>query len=264
MWASAAVAQTAGETDADALFDALLLPEITQIMQQEGLNHGAQIAVDMFPDRSGAEWATAVESIYDVERMTVQARADFAASLKDADLTAVFNYFETAPGATFVSLEVSARAAMLDEAVKTASEEAAAIAMQDRGTRFQLIAEFVEVNDLVEPNVVGALNANFAFYMGLADGGAFDAALTQDQILMDVWDQEPDIRANTSEWLYSFLLMAYAPMADADIQRYIEFSQTDDGKVLNIALFDAFDAMFTDISYDLGRAAARVMDSQDL
>ena len=70
---------------------------------------------------------------------------------------------------------------------------------------------FIETNNLIETNVAGALNTNYAFYMGLMDGQAFGGALTEEQVLSDVWSQEAEIRSNTTEWLYAFLWMAYQP-----------------------------------------------------
>lgn len=251
-------------TDVEALFDSLQMEQITEIMQSEGIAYGRTIAGDMFPDRDGAEWAATVAGIYDIEMMQAKVRTDFETALGDADIAPLLAFFQTEQGRMFVELEVSARRAMLDDAVKTASEDAAAIAMKDRGPRFQLLAEFIESSDLVEPNVVGALNSNFAFYMGLMDGGAFDGALTQDQILTDVWAQEADIRANTTDWLYSFLLMAYAPMSDTDIHSYIAFSKSPSGEVLNRVLFSSYDEMFDQISYNLGQSAAKMMAAKEL
>lgn len=108
------------------------------------------------------------------------------------------------------------------------------------------------------------MNSNVAFYTGLMAGGAFDEALTQDQIVNDVWDQEADIRATTSEWVYGFLMLAYDPVSVADLETYTKFSASDTGVALNGALFAAFDDMFDAISFALGREAARVMAGQDL
>ena len=99
---------------------------------------------------------------------------------------------------------------------------------------------------------------------GLLDGGAFGGSLTEDQILTDVWSQEQDIRDNTSEWIHSFLFMAYQPLEDADLQAYIAFSESDAGAVINRAMFDSFDRLFNGISRSLGRAAAAEMTSQEL
>ena len=254
----------ATEAEAKQLYDALRMHQIVDIMQVEGMDYGTRIGTDMFPDGGDANWLARVAKIYDPLNMHRTAEAAFVSAVADADVAPMIAFFESDPGASFVALEVSARRAMLDEAVDEMSREAAASAMQDKTPRFTLVEEFATVNDLIESNVVGALNSNFAFYQGLAAGGAFDAVLTEDQILTDVWDQEPEVRVSTTEWVYSFLMLAYDPMDPGELEAYIDFSKGDAWRVLNAALFDTFDDMFEDISYALGLAAANRMAVQDL
>jgi len=134
----------------------------------------------------------------------------------------------------------------------------------DNDPRIGQLAEFIAANDLLESNVVGALNANFAFYLGLSDGGAFPNPLSQDQMLSEVWSQEGVIREDIEEWLFSFLSLAYQPLSDADLQAYIDISNTPEGQAMNQALFVAFDGIFDEISRELGLAVAQVMAGQDL
>lgn len=254
----------AQEDQAEVLFDALGLPDIIDIMREEGVVYGAQIGTDLFPNQITPAWAATVETIYDPVAMHASVKSAFIAALDKTDVTPMVDFFTSEPGRTMVSLEVSARRALLDDAVDEASKDAALIAKNDNTDRFQLVQEFVQTNDLIETNVVGAMNSNVAFYSGLMAGGAFDTALTQDQILDDVWDQEDDIRVNTSEWVYGFLMLAYDPVSDADLQAYTAFSASNDGVALNGALFASFDGMFDSISFALGREAARAMAGQDL
>ena len=83
-------------------------------------------------------------------------------------------------------------------------------------------------------------------------------------MLADVWSQESDIRAETEGWLYPFLALAYKPLSDADMQAYLTFSESEASRVMNAAMFAAFDEMFRDISRDLGRAAADMLSGQDI
>ncbi|MEY4698536.1 MAG: hypothetical protein RIT14_2964, partial [Pseudomonadota bacterium] len=49
-----------------------------------------------------------------------------------------------------------------------------------------------------------------------------------------------------------------------ELQAYITFSETEAGQALNVALFVAFDAVFTPISKALGLAVAKQMQGQDI
>lgn len=257
---------TVAETGADVedLFDVLGLPEIVQIMHEEGIVYGQEIAGDLFAGAVPAEWTDLVAAIYDPARMEAEAKAALAEVTEGRDLAPLIAFFTTEPGRTFIELEVSARRALLDEDVETAAKEAAAIALMDETPRADLIGRFVETNDLVETNVMAAMNSTYAFYLGMMDGGAFPSEMTEDEMLANVWSQETQIRANTSEWVYSFLLMAYSPVSDADLETYIAFSRTEDGRLLNRAVFGAFDNVFEGISLSLGRAAARFVGGQEL
>ncbi len=261
---SMAWAQDNTADERDALFDALGLPQMLDIMRAEGIIYGETIASDMFPNAAGPRWDAMVSEIYDVEMMREEVRAAFDEELEGDDIDAMLNFFTTDPGRTIIQLEVSAREALLDEAVDEASKEAAALAAADETPRFAMVAEYVEANDLIESNVVGALNSNYAFFMGLLDGGAMPDSMTEEQALRDVWQQEDEIRANTSEWVYSFLYMAYEPLSDPELQAYIDFARTEAGQDLNDALFAAFNGMFDDISRALGLASSRMMTSQEL
>jgi hypothetical protein len=176
----------------------------------------------------------------------------------------MLDFFTTEPGLTIAILEASARAAFLDQTVEDAAKETAAVAMGDQTPRYDLITRFIEANDLIETNVVSAMNANYAFYDGMIAGGAADGQMSQDDMLAQVWAQEPEIRNNTIEWVYSFLMMAYDPLPDADVEAYIAFSETVAGQQMNNAVFLAFDGMFSRISRDMGMAAAGYMVTDEL
>ncbi|HKK96839.1 MAG TPA: hypothetical protein VJ928_01570, partial [Marivita sp.] len=180
----------------------------------------------------------------------------------DADFAPLLEFFTSETGQQIVSLELSARTAMRDEEI----EDAARAAFRDlEGTESETLAtisDFVETNDLVEANLVGSLNANFMFYLGLVDGGGLE--MTEQDILTEVWSSEEETRADTREWVYAFLLMAYRPLEDGVVEDYTELSRTDPGRALNRALFAGFNKMYDDISYALGLAVARQMQVQEL
>ena len=259
-----AQAQAADAEKTAQLFDALGLPEMIAIMREEGLAYGAEIATDLLSTTTNAKWEKTVSDIYDVDRMRGGTSAALDAALAGSDVDAMLDFFTSDLGQEIITLETSARRALLDDAVDEAAKQAAGDALEAGTPRAELVTDFVATNDLIDTNVVGAMNANFAFYMGLQDGGAFEAELTEDQILADVNGQEPQIRQNTTEWVYGFLMMAYGPLSDDELQAYIDFSKTAPGQALNTAMFDAFDQMFVTISRQLGRASAQYMAGQDI
>ena len=257
-------AQTA---DPESVLQTLRIPEMIAVMQDEGIAYGADLEDQLFPGAGGARWDGIVAGIYDEPALLQRFQSAFSARLA-ADPQAmdqIVVFFATDRGQRILSLEIAARRALLDEA----AEEAAAVSVDDMRARddprLALLERFAAANDLIEQNVSGALNANFAFYQGMSDGGAFDAAkMTEADMLADVWSQEPEIRAETESWLYPFLALAYEPLSDADLQAYLAFSESGASRAMNAAMFAAFDEVFREISRDLGRAAAEMLSGQDI
>lgn len=246
---------------------ALRMPEVIGVMQQEGIAYGADLEEELFPGAGGDRWAGSVALIYDAADMQARFDADFAAALGSdpAVLGPVLEFFRTDPGQRIVGLEIEARRALLDKAVEDAAGVTVADLRAGNDPRIDLIERFAETNDLIDQNVTGAMNANIAFYRGLMEGGAFGGMeMTEADILADVSAQEPEIRSDAEDWLYPFLMLAYEPLSDAEIEAYIAFSDSPAGQSLNAALFTAFEGLFGGISHDLGRAAAEILSGQDI
>lgn len=249
---------------AQAVLSSLGADRMIEFMRVEGLAYGTELSEDMFPGRGGARWEAIVSDIYDADRMMETFLEGFVGSFDEEHYAPVEDFYATDIGKEVVALELATREAFLDQAVEDAAREAIAEFEQSRPETFAQIAEFIELNNLIDENVVGALNANFAFMTGLSDGGGFPMALTENQILTDVLAQEAEIRDSSTEWLYSYLLMAYSPLSEEDMETYLELSRTDAGQGLTRALFEGFDEMFVEISRELGLAASQFIAGQEL
>jgi hypothetical protein len=246
------------------LFDLLRLPEMLEVMREEGMAYGQSIDDEMLGGQGGADWQATLEVVYDVERMRASVEPAIDWQMTGIDPAPIHAFFSTSPGSDILALELSARWAMLDPEIEASATAAAAEAFAAKTPRMARITEFSARNDLIERNVMGAMNSNLAFYHGMMAAGALPPGLTEDQILADVWAQEPEIRVSTVEWLYSYLNLAYQPLSDEDLDAYIAFTTTPEGSALNAAVFAAFDALFEDISLMLGSAVSPHLSSQDL
>jgi hypothetical protein len=258
--ADAAVAEIA------RLSDALMMGDIVDVMRTEGIDYGTDLEDEMFPGRGGEDWARIVAAIYDPAEMRKRFDARLTEELRDAPevVAQAMAFFTSTQGQRILKLEIEARRALADEE----AEEAAKVVVEDMianaDPRMEVLRLFAETNELVEMNVTGALNANLAFYKGLEEGGAFGGEMTEDQMLSDVWSQEAEVRGQTEEWLFSFLALAYAPLSETDMSAYQAFSETAEGQRINQALFAAYEAVFFPISRELGLAAARQMQGEDI
>ncbi|MGI9369446.1 MAG: DUF2059 domain-containing protein, partial [Ruegeria sp.] len=170
-------------------------------------------------------------------------------------------FFESELGQSIISLENSARRAMSDDAIEEMAN-ATYEEIDKKSGYFALVDEYIQVNDLIEQNVQSSISADFNFIRGIADG---QGSTSDDRALLSQLLEQKDTTANnTKTWLYSFLLLAYQPLSEAQMRENIAFSRTDTGRALNRALFDGFDDVYDGISYQLGLAVADAMQASDL
>lgn len=260
--ATSSFASAASEAELDALHDALGTETLLEIMRDEGLSQSEDLREDMFPGRGGESWTRLVSDIYDVSRMSRSFRAVFDAELSGVDIASLNDFFRSDVGRRIVGLEIEARRAVMEPDVEEAARMAYADMKQSGQSRASLLGDFVDQNDLVEYNVMGAMNSNLAFMRGLDDGQALD--LPEREIVADVWSREAEIREETTDWIFAYLTLAYDELSDEEIRSYVELSSTDAGRDLNRALFAGFDRVFYEVSYSLGRTASQFVGGEDL
>ena len=255
-------ARAADPAQLQDLFNALHITDTIEVMHDEGVAYGREIGQDMLSEGDMGGWQQVVERIHDKDWMRGVVEKGFTKSLKNKDLSDILAFLQSQQGQQIVDLEIAARRAFLDPAIEEAARARLEQRRDDKAPVLDAIDQLIQDSDLIERNVMGALNSNLVFYNGLVDGGALE--MSQADIVADVWSQEESVRDEARDWLNAFLLMAYEPLDKAELQAYIAFYQTPEGKVLNRAMFDAFDAMYEEVSYILGRALARHMQSEKL
>lgn len=247
-----------------ALIDALGVYDILEIMSAEGVAYADTLEADMFPGRGGPAWSAMVARIYAVDRLVADFEANWPRDgLTEADVAALTAFFDSGAGRRLIEGEIAARRRIMDPDVEEAANAIYRDALAAGDPRLALLEAFIEANSLVDLNVAGALNSNFAFYRGLVEGGAFEEELPEELMLQEVWGQEAEIRADTVLWLYSYQMMAYSAASDADLEAYVALSRTPAGRALNRALFAAFDVMFEAVSFELGVAAAQFISGEE-
>lgn len=236
------------------LMDALRLPDLVQIMRQEGLNDAEQINTDLLAGQGGAFWLGQVDALYNPSAMQDIFFSGLRDGLDDGDLQVAVDFFDSVRGQRIVNLEMAARQAMIDPDVRAAASEAFATLQAADEPNAEFVVQMVEANDALEQNVTVTMSTSYQFYRGLSDGGFLRRG--EDDILADVWESEPSLRAEAQDWLFAYFLLAYQPLAPEDRDAYLAFFQSPSGQALNSALFTGFEAIFIDIAYGLGRAVA--------
>lgn len=244
------------------LVDVIKLREAAQILSVEGIEQSQELNRDMLGGTGGAAWQAQINAIYDPARMVEALRAALTETLEPDEVEAIIAFFADDLGDQIVTLENSARVAIRDPDVEAAARARYAELLAEPTDRLGQIERYVASGDMVSRNVTSAINSNFQFFRGLADGGALE--MTEEDMLADAAGDLDEITDDTTAWLFGYLLLAYHPLTDAELDRYIAFSETQAGGALNRALFDGFGAAYEDISYALGRTVALNMAAQDL
>jgi hypothetical protein len=259
-------AETSGKASVSRLADVLQLDALFVVLRDEGLAYGDAVETDLLAGGGGPGWKVAVSAVYDVAKLRAQFDAALAVALADDPeaLTEIIAFFSSDLGQRIVGLEIEARRAFLDVAKEEAARVAVDTSRAGRDPKVALIAQMIAASDLIEMNVAGGLTGNLAFMTGMNETGSYGPALPPDALMSEVWAQEEQIRAETTSWLQAYLGLAYFPLTEAELSTYVAFWESPAGQHLNAALFTAFDAVFREVFYDLGRATGLAMVGRDI
>ncbi|MCY1128016.1 DUF2059 domain-containing protein [Frigidibacter sp. RF13] len=251
---------------ASALEEAMLMPELLDVMAREGAAYGGDLDRRFLQGGGGSSWQAEVERIYAPERLGPLFHAAFAAELDQigVDTAPILAFLGSDLGQKIMRLEVSARDALNDDGVEESARAMAGRLEVEGDGRYKTLRRFVDANHLVDMNVSSALNANVAFLKALSASAGAKTALPDDEILAQVWAQEGEVRGETDSWLMAFGTLAYGPLSDAELELYLAFSETAEGVALNRALFAAYDRLFVTLSGELGGAVGRWMVGTNL
>lgn len=262
------VAAASSGARADTLSDAYLLPELFEVMAEEG-----RLAAEEDPavpeDAAGrAGWERMIANIYNADRM----HREFLTTLQealDAEVRAsALAFAQSDVGRKVLKLEVSARRALLSDAIDATAREALEQARNApegsaQGRALAAVRDRIAANDLIELNVSLGLNTSLAYYNGMAEAG-WMAGMAGADLLALVWAQEDAIREDVTDWAESYFLMAYQPLTDTEMAEYMTHAASPEGDAFNRAMFRAFDKVFVDISRRVGAAIAQLMQQDTL
>lgn len=249
------------------IWDALQMQALVPTLQQEARSGAAQLVEEGLMSAGPPPWPEIVARIHDPARLGPMFRDALGRAAQQADpalLERALAFYETGPGLRLAALEHSAREAMLDPEVEDAARLAFQRADEADEPRARLIRRLIDEADLVAPNVATGMNTSIAFSQGFAEGGGFDMAPTPDEMLAEAWGQEDVLAIEAESWMQAFLMLAYSPLSDAEIEAYIDFAVAPEGLLLADLLFNGFDEVFVHTSREMGLAAALRDEGQRL
>ncbi|MEP1965119.1 DUF2059 domain-containing protein [Tateyamaria sp.] len=234
----------------DQLVDAMGMPALVDIFAIEGQEAGVTLDQGLLNGQGGTVFAEMVRQLYDPARLQQELRAGMADALDPDAAAQALLFFESELGARIVDLEIQARRTLMDSALESAAKSAPS-------AQGDAVSNLLTVRDLVERNSDTSMQARIAFVDGMA-------AVTGPQDTPDFDAQRDAVRAETESWLRGYYALAQSPLSADDIAIYTAFWETDVGQAVDAAVFEAFGASYTTLSFALGQAVGRLLPQNEL
>ncbi|WP_134726629.1 hypothetical protein [Paracoccus luteus] len=260
--ASPPASQQALAPMADRVAAALDLDRLALVIAAEmtGLADPLSSAADGTGD---AQWAQAVRRIATPDRLARGLRAGLDQAIADmgarppAPLAEAVAFWTGDLGRRALSLQLSARVALVDPGVEAAASAAFAEAMARADPRAAQVTRLIAAADLVDPAVALSLNMGMAMLRGLRDAGGLAVPLSDDDIAAEVAAQEAQLRAQLAGWAEALLYLSCAGLTDAEVEVLIAIAASPGGRELSALADRAALVALTDVARSLGRASAR-------
>lgn len=248
------------------LSDAYQLEALFEIVAQEGREDAADIGAEVTGSDGSSGWERAMARLYDparlLENFLSELEQEFPRQPEAFD--AAIAFARSTPGAQMVQLEVDARAAMLDPDIEQMARERLGEAREADAGTLAFVDARIEANDLIEGNVSLGLNSALAYFVGFAQTAPGALQPEAGRIMADVWQQEGAIRAEITDWLRAYFLLAYAPLDDEARAAVLDHAASPEGVAFNTAMFNAFDRLYSGLSRALGAEVGRALAASDL
>ncbi|MBC9246031.1 DUF2059 domain-containing protein [Paracoccus sp. 11-3] len=249
------------------LWHVMEMDDLMPILRDEAVAEADDMQENLFQRGGNGGWQRNVQVIHQPDRLAQLFRKGLDNALPQMDQKRVaegLTFYETPLGRRMLELESVARVAIMDDKAAQAATAAFVVEEERRSHRAAQIERLIDSADLVGPNVAGGMNAVIAFSQGFDQAGGYDMPMGEAEMLGDAWQQEAQLAVNTEDWLEGYLLLAYAPLSDEELDTYIDFAASAEGQALSGLLFAGFDAVFRQTSYELGVAAAAQLSGREL
>jgi len=229
--------------------------DMVEVVRLEGLADNADVPQEIFGREFGDNWPDALDGIFDAKALSTYLEVGFLAALADTPRGDIITFLESNAWQSALDLELEGRRAMLDPSVENAAYDMYWERFDDNDERVQDLTRLIEAGQLIDSNVVGAMNSMYQFNQGLLSEG-LDVGVDEADMLAQIWAEEDALRLEISEWLYAFLLLAYDPLETRLLREQITFYESPAGQTFHRALMDGFDGLYSAISFDLGATIA--------
>lgn len=239
------------DTEADRLVDAMGIPALIAAFSQDGLASARDLNAGFLNGQGGDVFAETVRRLYDPARLEPELRAGMIAAIDPNDARQALMFFASAQGQRIIALEVQARQAMVEDRLEEAAKAASAQADPE-------VVELLSMRDLVDRNTDVSIASQTAFFEGLA------TAAGQSDMAPDIEGQRGQMAEESRAWLTGYYMLVASALEENDLDTYIAFWETDVGRAVDDALYEAFEDSYVDLSFALGQLVGRLLPQNEL
>lgn len=230
-------------------------PELLKEGVAGGLNESGQQDETFVRELGGI-----IDAAIDPEIMGAKMKIHLENGLDDQQLTAVMTWLKTKTGNKIVELE---KKAVKAESVKEMEQQVIDLQRKYKGTeRERQFARFDKATDMTESSLETAMAVQIALAGAFAGAGEGTNPLTYEQLQELVEANRFMTRGLIGQQVYTSFLYTYEPLSTEEIQAYIAFAESKEGKryfnTLNAAVRDVLIEPSREIGRNIMRVAVEV------
>lgn len=207
----------------------------------------------------GVAWDLAAKQIFPSDDMFQDITGEIDGSLEAEEIDEMVQFFETGLGKKVTDMEVAAQTGEASLRLEVEGAQILAEMIENDVDRLERYTSMVEALGVVESQVATAMNINFAIMSGMAASGKLPYEMSEEEILGNIASQQDLMRADIQNSVYVTFAFTYQGLSDAELDEYIAFLTSDNGRALYGSINRATETVLNVRAHAFG---ARLMELQ--
>ncbi|NIY72886.1 hypothetical protein HCZ30_10645 [Marivivens donghaensis] len=232
-------APVAAQDLAEQVWDAGRMDEFAAVTRMEDIASAQNIAAAWLPYESDF---TNVEALYIAPTVRDAIHAAFIAALDEDHAEEILAFLRSEPGQAMTAHELEGRKEFYDDSALEEGRAMLTAMVFTEPEKYELLSDYIEVNDLIEQNLVIGLNFEMALNAGASEVLPPELQTDPSLLASQLQSEAEWMRADITDWLESYLAYSYGDVPEDQFREIFEFSVTEAGQAYNTALFDAYAA----------------------
>ena len=209
-------------------------------------------------------WDLAASTVFVPSEMIGEVVVHLDETLKQGDLEAAVDFYQSDLGRLVTEMEVKAQAPGMAQEADARGAEILADLIEREDDRLEAYTGLIEALGALDSGVVTAMNLNFAIYDGMSRSGRLPYQLSEAEILNLVSSQQEKMRSQIRNQLYISFAYTYRDLSDEDLAKYVAFLISDTGRAVYGSLELSMERVLSQRARDFGGKLAEFQGIQEL